>query len=132
MDADERLRALGMLVINCAVAFQVSWIPLMLSLGGAERMGPALAIALHRLGVAYLIAGPVAHGVVLHRSGAEHDAFVQWAARGFAPMAAVAGLTLLLERLIPPSGPMIVGMMVGGMLVAGYGIALRREGAAKA
>ena len=85
MDADERLGALGMLVINCAVAFQVSWIPLMLFLGGAGWMGPALAAALHRLAIAYLVAGPVAHGVALHRSGAEHDAFVQWAARGFAP-----------------------------------------------
>lgn len=129
MDSDERLRALGMLVINCAVAFQLSWIPLMLLLGGAEWMGPSLAAALHRLGIAYLIAGPVAHGVTLHRAGAEHEAFVQWAARGFAPMAAVAGLTFLLERLIPPSGPMIGGMMVAGLLVAGYGIALRREGA---
>lgn len=130
MDAGERLRALGMLVIGCAIAFELSWLPPLLSLGGASWMSPPLAAALHRLGVAYLVAGPVAHGVALHRAGAEHEAFVQWAARGFAPMAAVAGLTLLFERLLPPGGAFVAGMMVAGLLVAGYGIFLRREGAA--
>lgn len=130
MDAGERLRALGTLVIGCAAAYELSWIPLLASSGRAAWMSPPLAAALHRFAVAYLIAGPVAHGVALHRAGAEHEAFVQWAARGFAPMAAVAGVTFLLERLLPLSGRAISAMMLAGLLVAGYGLALRREGAA--
>lgn len=133
MTEKENLRGMGMVVINAAFVLQLSWLPSIFFLEGADWVTAGAAVGVHRVSLAYMIAAPLAYGVRCWFKGERAETLAAWLTRLQIPLTLVAGLVYGLERVVPHvTLPMIGGMMAAGMLVALYGVALRREGVATA
>lgn len=53
----ENLREMGMVVINAAFVLQLSWIPVIFFLEGADWITAVTAARIHRFALAYMVAG---------------------------------------------------------------------------
>ena len=130
MTREDNLRGMGMVVINAAFVLQLSWIPMIFFLEGADWVTAGMAVGAHRFALVYIVAAPLAYGARRWFEGDRAEILAPWLLRLQLPLTVVAGLIYGLERLVPHvSIPVIVGLAVAGMMVALYGVALRREGA---
>lgn len=125
---EENLRAMGTLVLNCAFVYQMAWLPVIFFLEGANWVSGAFAVGAHRFALAYMVLSPLAYGIRVKLRGAGREELSAWLLRCLLPMWTFAGLTWWVEKTVSVTGGVIAGMMLGGILIAGYGIALRREG----
>ncbi|MDD5301777.1 MAG: hypothetical protein PHS14_01605 [Elusimicrobia bacterium] len=133
MTNEENLRGMGMVVINAAFVLQLSWIPSLFFLAGADWLTAGAAVGAHRFALAFVAAAPLAYGARLWFNGDRAEAMTPWLLRCQIPLTVLAGLVYALERIVPHvSIPVIGGMMAATMLIGLYGLALRREGALRA
>ena len=130
MTSQDNLRGMGMVVINAAFVIQLAWIPLIFFLEGAVWPTGATAVAIHRFALLYAVAAPLIYGARLWLRGGRTEALTTWFMRLQLPLTIFAGLIYGLEKAgVPIRLPLIGGMMAVGVMLALYGIALRREGA---
>lgn len=133
MTREENLRGMGMVVINTAFVLQLSWIPVIFFLEGAEWVTAGVAVGVHRFALAYMAAAPLAYGARRWFNGDRAEVLTPWLVRLQIPLLFIAGLIYGVERFIPHvSLPVIGGMLAAGVVIALYGVAMRREGAATA
>ena len=130
MTREDNLRGMGMVVINTAFVLQLSWIPVIFFLEGAEWVSAGVAVGIHRFGLFYIVAAPLAYGARRWFEGDRAEVLTPWLLRLQLPLTVVGGLIYGLEKAgVPIRLPLIGGMMAAGVMLALYGIALRREGA---
>ena len=124
---------MGMVVINSALVLQLSWIPVACFLEGANWVSGRMAVGVHHFALAYIVAIPLAYGARLWFNGGRSEVIVPWLLRCQLPLTFAAGLIYAVERIVPHvTLAVIAGMMIAGMLLVLYGVALRREGAISA
>ena len=128
MTHKENLKTMGMIVINTAVVLQLSWIPVIFFLEGANWVTAGMAVGIHRFALVYMVAAPLAYGVRRWLKGDRTDILTPWLLRLQLPLTVIAGLTYGLERIIPIRLPVIGGLMMAIILFGLYGVSLRREG----
>jgi len=129
MTPEENLRGMGMVVINTAFVLQLSWIPVIFFLEGAEWITAGMAVGAHRFALAYVVAAPLPYGARLWYDGGRSEVLLRWLARLQLPLTVIAGFIYGFERLGPSMTlPVIGGMMVVVTMVGLYGVAMRREG----
>lgn len=129
MNRKENFLGMGMVVINAVFVLQLSWIPVIFFLEGADWITGGAAVGIHRFALAYVVAAPLAYGARRWIAGDRGEVLTQWLLRLQLPLTALAGLIYGFERLGPSMTlPVIGGMMVAIIMVGLYGVAMRREG----
>jgi len=133
MTNEDNLRGMGMVVINAAFVLQLSWIPVIFFLEGADWVSAGVAVGGHRFALAYIVAVPLAYGARLCLGGGRSEVLTPWLVRCQLPLTLVAALLYGLERVLPHvTLAVILGLMAAVMLLGLYGVMLRREGASGA
>ena len=127
---ESNLRGMGMVVINAAFVLQMSWLPTIFYLEGSDSVTPALAVSIHWLALGFLIAAPLAYGLRLRLRGAGTDELKTWFLRCQLPLTIYALLVRGTVKFVPSlTLGVIAGMMIAGILLVLYGVAMRKEGA---
>ena len=128
MTKQENLHGMANAVINAAFVLQLSWIPVIFFLEGADWVTASVAVRAHRLALAYTVLVPLYHGVRLWRSGRRAELLRPWLLRCQLPLALFAAFLYGFERFGPSlSLPRIGGLMAAVTVVGLYSIVLRRE-----
>ncbi len=131
MTKDENLLGMGMVAINAAFVLQLAWIPSIFFLEGADWVTARMAVGVHRFALAYMIAAPLAYGVRRWLKGDRAEILTPWLTRLQIPLTLIAGVIFGFERtILHVTLPVIGGLMVAGVMIGLYGVALRREGVA--
>jgi len=133
MTREENLRGMGMVVINAAFVLQLSWIPVIFFLEGADWITAGAAVGIHRFALVYAAVAPLAYGARRWFEGDRGEILTPWLLRCQLPLTVIAGLIYGFERVVPHVNlPGIGALSAAVILFALYGVAMRREGVATA
>ena len=131
MTNEENLRGMGTVVINTAFVLQLSWIPMIFLLEGANWVDVVMALAVHRFALAFMVAAPLAYGGRLKYEGGGSEVLKPWLLRCLLPLSVMDGLIYWIVKAVPSLNLFVIGgMMVAGIVIALYGVAIRYEGRA--
>ncbi|MEQ1918302.1 MAG: hypothetical protein ABL955_03825 [Elusimicrobiota bacterium] len=128
MTRKENLLGMGMVIINAAFVLQLSWIPVIFFLEGANWVTAGMAVGIHRFALVYIVIAPLAYGIRRWFDGDRAEVLTPWLLRCQLPLTIIAALIYGFERVIPTRLPVIGGMMMAIIVFGLYGVALRREG----